>query len=83
MTDETTTVLTPTTLVKVSCSCGHWMIARSSAAFMAARQDHIDAVHAQTPKILDLLVMDELMKDETPPPPEAYEPVDHDDMGER
>ncbi len=67
--------LVPTTLVKVSCSCGHWMIARSSEAFMAARTDHIAAVHSVTPTIVDFDLMDELLN----PPSEAYEPVDHDD----
>jgi hypothetical protein len=70
--------LVPTALVKVQCSCGHWFICQSSEAFMAARADHIEAVHSTTPKVVDLVLMDALM--EETPPPEAYEPVDHDDV---
>lgn len=59
-----TTVLTPTTLVKVTCSCGHPFVTRSSEAFHEARKNHLAKVHAPAP--------------EEVPPPSAFEPIDEE-----
>ena len=43
---QTITPLTPTKFIKVTCSsCGYPILCQSDAAFHAAREDHLNAVH--------------------------------------